>query len=941
MKSEHFLSSESERLGVLRSLALRGADAPDPALASIARLTRSTLGCAFAAVSVVDAYRQWFAATDGIPMAESSRAQSLCGRAILSQEGLVVADVRSDPRLASEDPSPFPAAITFYAGMPIHVGGHPIGSLCVIDPVARELDDAHRAALRDLATLCGALLDARRPTTPPRHAGADAAAAARLTAVLQAIPDLWFVLDADGRHLECSDESHPSLSRPYAELRGRPFADGVPATHAHNGMRAIRNAVASGQVQRLEYELACIDGVTRQFEARISPMAGAQVLYVTRDITELRRREREVRILQRALEAEGAVPVCVADAQRADHPLIYVNPAFERLSGYRRHELLGRNCRILQGEDRAQPELARLRDALAAGRACTVTLRNVRRDGSRFMNELYVAPVRDAAGRLTHFIGVQTDVTQRIAAAERLASSEMLYRSVATTITDGLCVIGRDGNIVAANPAACAMLRLDGAALIGTRLSRLGFDWLDAEGHPIAPADHPVRPVMRGERKQVDRTVLLRYPDRSTRLMRMSVRPITRDAASQPGVCLVTFRDITDQHFAEQALRDKQAAELATRAKTEFLSRVSHEMRTPLNAVIGFAQLLRLSAESASPETVARYTGHVLGAGEHLLGLINDLLDLQRLDGGSEAPPELRPLGVKVLVQGTLELLQPLARQHGLVLQEELDPHVQALAEAKRLRQVLINIVSNAIKYNRPGGWVCVSQLPDAGERLALAIEDNGIGMSPDQMRRLFQPFERLGQELSSIEGSGLGLLIARRLVEEMGGTLTLSSVAGSGTLVRIELPRAASAAEGVDANAAPGAAGPRPMPEAPREALRMLYVEDNRINAILFEEAMRLRGNVELQVAEDGEQALELARHWTAQVLVLDAHLPDMSGHELLGRLRQLAPLASVPAFMCSADASTEDVQRALRAGFRGYWTKPIDIAAVMRDLDALAQRP
>ncbi|MEO8124712.1 MAG: PAS domain S-box protein, partial [Burkholderiales bacterium] len=775
MNPDFFLSNEAERLRVLNALALRNAGSPDPALLSIARLARRATGCAFAGVSIVDAYRQWFAATDGAALPESARAESLCARAILTEDGLVSADVRNDPRLASDELTAFTPEITFYAGIPIRVGGHPIGSLCVTDPFTHEFDDAQRTALCDLATLCGALLDARRPAPTARHVDASSA---RLAAVLQAIPDLWFVLDEEGRHIECSDESHPSLAQPYADLHGRLFGAGLPESLAQSGLLAIRNALASGQVQRLEYELECRDGVKRHFEARVSPMAGGQALYVSRDVTELRRREREVRILQRALEADGAMPVCVVDARRDDQPLIYVNSAFERLTGYRRHELLGRNCRLLQGEETKQPGLDTLRSALDAGRACTVTLRNVRRDGSAFVNELHIAPVRDASGQLTHFIGVQTDVTQRTADAERLASSEQLYRSVATAITDGLCVISRDGNIVAANPAACEMLRVKASELIGTRLSRLGYAWLNEDGSAIPFADHPVRPVMIGAVNRVDRVLLLRFPDQSQRLMRLSVQPISGNAALQPGACLVTFRDITGQQLAEQALRDKQAAELANRAKTDFLSRVSHEMRTPLNAVIGFTQLLRLSADDASPATVAQYTGHVLRAGEHLLALINDLLDLQRLEGGGVAL-ELHSLSLKALVQSTLEMLQPLARQHGLALQEAVDPDARVLADAQRLRQVLLNLVSNAIKYNRAGGWVSVTLLPAAGERLLLAVEDNGIGMTPEQTARLFQPFERLGQEATAIEGSGLGLLIARRLVDEMSGELTLTSVAG------------------------------------------------------------------------------------------------------------------------------------------------------------------
>ena len=939
MKSGHFLANESERLAALRSVGLRRSAASDPALQSIARLARRASRCAFAGISIVDAFRQWFAATDGDAIAESSRAESLCALAIQTDSGLICRDVREDPRLASLPPPSGPG-VTFYAGIPIRVGGYPIGSLCVTDPATRGLDDGQRATLHELAALCGALFDARRAAPATRRADASSA---RLTAVLQAIPDLWFVLDESGVYLECSDPSHPSLARPYAELHGRTFGDGLPPSHAQRGLQAVRSALASGQVQRLEYELDCADGKRRQFEARVSPMSDGKVLYVTRDMSVLRRREHEVRLLQRALEAEGAMPVCVTDARREDLPLIYVNPAFERLTGYRRHELLGRNCRLLQGGQTSQPGLDTLRDALAAGRSCTVTLRNFRRDGSAFMNEVTIAPVRDTEGELTHFIGVQADVTQRIADAERLASSEQLYRSVAAAITDGLCVIGSDGTIVAANPAACGILHVAASRLIGSRLSRLGFAWIEEDGKPITKTTHPVRRVASGALPRADCSVRLGYPDGSQRLMRLSAQPISGGSlASSPGVCLVTFRDITEERAAEQALRDKQAAELANRAKSEFLSRVSHEMRTPLNAVIGFTQLLRLSSHDVSAATVAQYTGHILAAGEHLLALINDLLDLQRLEGGG-MPLALRPIGLKALVAPTLELLQPLAKRHGLALQEDVDPGVRVLGDAQRLRQVLINIVSNAIKYNRSGGWVCVTVPSADGERIVLAVEDNGVGMTPEQMTRLFQPFDRLGQEATAIEGSGLGLLIARRLVEEMAGKLELTSVAGGGTLVRIDLQRAQASAAGDGETAAAPAGTTTPAADearagTARPTLRMLYVEDNRINAILFEEAMRVRGSVVLELAEDGAQALALARQSPPQVLVLDAHLPDMSGYELLAKLREIPQLAKAPAFMCSADASAEDVQRAMQAGFVGYWTKPIDIAGVMRDLDRLA---
>jgi CheY-like chemotaxis protein len=224
-----------------------------------------------------------------------------------------------------------------------------------------------------------------------------------------------------------------------------------------------------------------------------------------------------------------------------------------------------------------------------------------------------------------------------------------------------------------------------------------------------------------------------------------------------------------------------------------------------------------------------------------------------------------------------------------------------------------------------------------AAGRVVLGVEDTGSGLSDDQLIRLFQPFERLGHESSEIEGTGLGLVIARSLVGEMGGALTLSSVKNAGTLARIELPACnAPQSAAMPHGGAPG----RPVPvSAPQPAMKLLYVEDNRINALLFEEAMRVFGGVDLRVAADGTDALDLVREWTPQVLVLDANLPDMSGFEVLRRLRELPCLAEVPAYMCSADAMPEDIQRARDAGFQGYWTKPIEMAVLSADLEGLRQ--
>jgi signal transduction histidine kinase/ActR/RegA family two-component response regulator len=381
-------------------------------------------------------------------------------------------------------------------------------------------------------------------------------------------------------------------------------------------------------------------------------------------------------------------------------------------------------------------------------------------------------------------------------------------------------------------------------------------------------------------------------------------------------------------------LEERRAADLASIAKNEFLSRMSHEMRTPLNAVIGFAQLLLNRADAPDPKEVRDYAEHVLRAGEHLLALTNDVLDLQHVEEG-RAALDTSDVPLDGIVSQVIELLAIEAELRGVGFDKHVPPEVAVRADPRRLRQVLANIASNAIKYNRPAGVVRFSIDPAAPSgRVRLSIEDTGSGLKPKQMERLFQPFERLGRETSSIEGTGLGLIIARSLTVAMGGTLHVASRAGVGTRVVVDLPIAQQTTLPFadDAPARP------PAPAAQAPALRMLYVEDNRINAILFEEALRLRAGVELRVAEDGAEALEHLRGWSPDVLVLDAHLPGMDGFQLLEVLRRQPGLRDVPAFMCSADAMPDDVRRAAEAGFAGYWAKPINIAKILDDLDRIS---
>ncbi|MDE2000448.1 MAG: PAS domain-containing protein, partial [Burkholderiales bacterium] len=411
-----------------------------------------------------------------------------------------------------------------------------------------------------------------------------------------------------------------------------------------------------------------------------------------------------------------------------------------------------------------------------------------------------------------------------------------------------------------------------------------------------------------------------------------------------------THSDITPIKRAEQALREKHAAEAASLAKSQFLSRMSHEIRTPLNAVNGFAQLLKLQQEQSgiTDTTQKGYVEHILRAGKHLMGVVNDVLDLQQVEAGVMVlKPE--PLLVHEEICECLAMLEPLAQSRHITLHVDTADQSMVLADRQRLRQVLMNVGSNAIKYNYNGGQVHYTLETSHPDFVSVTISDSGPGMSPHQLSRLFQPFERLGRETSNIEGTGLGLIITRSLIEAMGGRMEIRSQPGAGTKVTLILTQASQAPDAAS-DAAPAAdslSSPLVMNHSlsetsdastPARPLRVLYVEDNRINAMLFEEALRPYSQIELEVAEDGQMALSIAREKTPDVLVLDAHLPGMSGFEVLRALRTVPGLKQAPAYMCSADAMPEDVAKAQDEGFTGYWTKPIDIVEVTNVLCGLA---
>jgi CheY-like chemotaxis protein/nitrogen-specific signal transduction histidine kinase len=392
--------------------------------------------------------------------------------------------------------------------------------------------------------------------------------------------------------------------------------------------------------------------------------------------------------------------------------------------------------------------------------------------------------------------------------------------------------------------------------------------------------------------------------------------------------------DVTELRATEQARQAQAQAEEASRAKTEFLSRMSHELRTPLNAVLGFSQLLladsRLSVEQAAQ------LGHVRHAGRHLLALINDVLDISRIETG-HLPVASEAVKLGAPIDEAVRMLLPLAQAHTVTLAQVLPQEVEPAcvrADPVRLRQVLINLLSNAVKYNRPGGWVRIEVQP-TGERWMVRVADNGIGMTDAQLAKLYEPFNRLGRERGPVEGSGIGMALTRQLVWLMGGELAVRSVVEQGTVVELTLP-AAEASEAAERPASVEAPGAAALP-AGEPAGVLLYVEDNPVNLLLVEQMLSRWPAVRMVKADDGRTGLDLARTLRPHVVLLDMHLPDLDGPEVLRRLRADPATSSLVVVALSASAMADEVSAARAAGANDYWTKPFDVDQMLGDLRRL----
>jgi PAS domain S-box-containing protein len=564
----------------------------------------------------------------------------------------------------------------------------------------------------------------------------------------------------------------------------------------------------------------------------------------------------------------------------------------------------------------------------------------IRQDGSRFPAIVSVTALRDDQESIIGYLLIGTDNTARKQVEaeqalldQRLRDQQFYTRSLIESNIDALMATDPRGIITDVNQQMESLTGCTRDELIGAPFKSYFTDPLRAEAGIS-------RVLREGKLTNYELTALSREGAETVVSFNASTFH-DRDRKLQ-GV-FAAARDVTDRKQFEQRLQDnyvelesaKAVAEKANLAKSEFLSSMSHELRTPLNAVLGFAQLM--ASDSPPPTTSQKISiDQILQAGWYLLRLINEILDLAMVESGKVSLSKEAMSLTEVLLD-CKAMMAPQAEQRGI---EMSFPSFENLffvhADRTRVKQIIVNLLSNAIKYNRAGGTVTVSCKPVAGGRIRVSVTDTGAGLHEDQLAHLFQPFNRLGQEAGTEEGTGIGLVVTKKLIELMGGTIGVDSTVGVGSEFWFDL--LASEAPGLETPLTSELAASGIASIAGAESDRrhkLLYVEDNPANLALVEQLIARRDDMQLITAMTGHLGILLAKQNLPDVILMDINLPGLSGYGALQVLRADPSTSHIPVIALSANAMPRDIEKGIEAGFFSYLTKPIMVREFMDALD------
>ena len=684
------------------------------------------------------------------------------------------------------------------------------------------------------------------------------------------------------------------------------------------------------------------------------------------DISERKANETALKKLSQAVE-QSPVMVCITDL---DGKFEYTNPKATELTGYTREELVGQNPHILNSGEKPKEEYRILWETLKSGKEWRGEFHNKKKNGELFWSAASITPIIDSGGNLTHYLAVEEDITERKNFEKEIKDLNIDLEQKITERTSQLSetnenLIKEIKNRVQAE--AALRESQEQLELIIKGSNDAPWDWnLDNDNLfystkwwqqiGYAPDEipsnssvwrnltHPddvehVNEIFKNALASINTSYEAEF-----RLLHkdghyvpvLSRGYITRNTTGKPIRVTGTNMDLTERKRAEvEIMKAKTQAEKANHAKSEFLSRMSHELRTPMNSIIGFAQLMKIGELSPKHR---KGVNHILNSGKHLLNLINEVLDISGIEAGRVSLLFV-PVELGRILRETIDTVHPLTRELNVKL-ELINPNPDRLfvkADPHRLRQVLLNLVNNAVKYNREGGSVVIKTefqqaTTPAMSFVRISVSDTGPGINPEKFEKLFMPFERIGAEKTGIEGTGLGLMVVKKLMDAMGGRVWVESVPGAGSTFWIELPHS----EDLDPAAEQTEYSSAALAVKTKKIGTILYIEDNASNTELVEQILvDQRPSIHFVCSTKGAQAVPLAIEYAPDLILLDLDLPDMKGFEVIKQLQTVEKTKGIPVVVVSADAMVHQIEKLMKAGAKDYLTKPLDIMAFLQVVD------
>jgi PAS domain S-box-containing protein len=779
--------------------------------------------------------------------------------------------------------------------------------------------------------------------------------------LFQSAPGCYLVLAPDLTIIAVSDAYLQATMTKREEILRRGLFDVFPGNPEDPGATGVTNLRASlGRVLAKrqpdtmaiqKYDIRRPESEGGGFEERYwspvnSPVLGedGQVVYIihrVEDVTDVVRMEQQGSEQDRALrelsvrseERYGQLLDTAPDAIVVvgnDSRIRLVNIQTEKLFGYTRSELLGQPLDLLIPERFRHGHTAHVKrfftspGARPMGSGLELFARC--KDGTELPIEVSLSPLRSERGMTVSAAIRDISERKRLEAAAKLNADRL--SSAVESIQDGFALFDRDNRLLLCNSV---YRRLLGESLAGALAGKSYEQILDAWLSELTFKGEEEKDLFRRTRSAPsEHTTTFDVRTRDERSLRVIAR------RTPEGGIVKTIWDLTDDVRLAVELREaRSAAEAASTAKSEFLSSMSHELRTPMNAILGFAQLLQRDKREPLSQRHKDRVNEILKGGEHLLRLINDILDLSRIEAGGVSI-SAEPVSVTEVLAEVRTTLEPMAAAQGIRIELEALPADLPLVVADRTRlvQILMNFGSNAIKYNRPGGTVAfVVTLPDP-QQVRVTVRDTGMGIPREKQDKLFQPFQRAGQETGPIEGTGIGLVITKRLAELMEGNVGFRSSPGEGSEFWVGIPVHASAALPSIPEARGDAGAERFVGEGQR---LVLYVEDNPANVTFMNDLLSAFDNIDLLTAPTAEIGVELAQARHPEVIIMDINLPGMSGVEALRALRASPGTKDIPVIALTAAASERDRQRGIQAGFYRYITKPVKVDELLDALEAL----